>query len=121
MKNMREESTALDLKFDANGLVAAVATDVITGELLMLAHMNETAFQRTVETGRAHFWSRSRKALWMKGETSGNVLEVQEIRVDCDQDAVWLKVAAAGAACHTGRRSCFYRRMSDGKLVFENT
>ena len=85
----------------------------------MLAHMDREAFERTVQTGKAHFWSRSREKLWMKGETSGNVLNVREIRGDCDQDAVWLKVEAAGPACHTNRRSCFYRRVENGKLVFD--
>ena len=112
----REEISLLNLKFDKSGLVTAVATDAATGELLMLAHMNAEAFARTRETRKAHFWSRSRQTLWMKGETSGNVLHVKEIRVDCDQDAVWLKVRAEGPACHTGRRSCFYRRVVDGEL-----
>ncbi|MBV7256824.1 phosphoribosyl-AMP cyclohydrolase [Pacificimonas sp. WHA3] len=114
-----EESRALNLKFDANGLVTAVATDAADGGLLMLAHMNAEAFQRTQETGRAHFWSRSRGRLWMKGETSGNVLTVIELRVDCDQDAVWMKVKAYGPACHTGRRSCFYRRVDGDRLRFD--
>ncbi|MHB9878311.1 phosphoribosyl-AMP cyclohydrolase [Pacificimonas sp. ICDLI1SI03] len=118
--NMREEGDTLDLKFNADGLVTAVATDVATGEVLMLAHMNAEAFRLTQETGKAHFWSRSRKSLWMKGETSGNVLRVREIRVDCDQDAVWLQVEPTGPACHTGRRSCFYRSVDkDGSLTHE--
>ncbi len=119
MNSDREEGMALDLKFDGQGLLTAVATDSASGELLMLAHMNADAFRLTQETGKAHFWSRSRQKLWMKGETSGHVLHVKEIRVDCDQDAVWMKVEAAGPACHTGRRSCFYRRLEQGALVLD--
>ncbi|MEE4350247.1 MAG: phosphoribosyl-AMP cyclohydrolase [Pacificimonas sp.] len=114
----RDETTTLDLKFGADGLVTAVAQDAATGEILMLAHMNAEAFQATLETGKATFWSRSRRALWIKGETSGNTLSVLEVLVDCDQDAVLLKVEAAGPACHTGRRSCFYRRVEGDRLVF---
>ncbi|MGB7405887.1 MAG: phosphoribosyl-AMP cyclohydrolase [Pacificimonas sp.] len=117
--NEREEGESLSLKFDDAGLVTALATDIATGELLMLAHMNADAFRMTQETGTAHFWSRSRQALWQKGETSGNVLKVRELRVDCDQDAVWLKVEPAGPACHTGRRSCFYRIVDGDRLVFD--
>jgi len=100
-------------RFDASGLMAAIVTDASSGEVLMLAFMNEDALARTLETGEAHFWSRSRCALWRKGETSGNVLRVVEIRTDCDQDSVLLRVEIGGdaAACHTGRRSCFYRRV----------
>lgn len=94
------------------GLIPAVVQDAATGEVLMLAYMNEGAFQRTLETGRAWFFSRSRNAYWMKGESSGNVQEVQEVLVDCDADAVVLKVTqVGGAACHTGHRTCFYRRV----------
>ena len=104
-------------RFDANGLVTAVAIDRSSGRLLMLAHMNAEAIARTRATGFAHFWSRSRGALWMKGETSGHVLRVTEIRVDCDQDALELRVDAAGPACHTMATSCFYRRIAaDGTL-----
>lgn len=102
-------------KFDANGLLTAVVTDAATGELLMVAHMNAEALARTRASGRAHFWSRSRQALWMKGETSGHILEVTEIRVDCDQDALWLKARPAGPACHTGARTCFFRRLGAGE------
>jgi phosphoribosyl-AMP cyclohydrolase len=98
-------------KYDSAGLLTAVVTDISTGELLMVAHMNAEALARTRSTGRAHFWSRSRQALWMKGETSGHVLDVVDIRVDCDQDALWLRVRPAGPACHTGARSCFFRRL----------
>lgn len=105
-----EEGTAFIPKFDANGLITAVVTDVASGELLMVAHMNEEAVRLTVETGEAWYYSRSRKKLWKKGESSGHVQRVVELRVDCDQDALWLKVEQHGAgACHTGRRSCFYR------------
>lgn len=104
-------------KFDAAGLVTAVAVDHATGQLLMLAHMDAEAIAKTQETGFAHFHSRSRGRLWMKGESSGHVLRVIEIRVDCDQDALELRVEAAGPACHTLAPSCFYRRLvSTGEL-----
>ena len=106
-----EEGTAFSPRFDAAGLVTAVVTDAGDGALLMVAHMNEQALALTLETGVAHYWSRSRASLWKKGETSGNLQRVVEIRTDCDQDVVWLKVRVEGhdATCHTGRRSCFYR------------
>ncbi len=112
----REEGTSFAPKFDPDGLVIAVVTSATTGEVLMLAHMNKEALARTIETGEAHFWSRSRARLWRKGETSGNVQRVVEMRVDCDQDAVLLKVEMTGAdaACHTGRKSCFYRTIPLG-------
>jgi phosphoribosyl-AMP cyclohydrolase len=113
----RETGSVLEPKWDANGLVTAVASDAATGELLMVAHMNAEALERTVASGEAHFWSRSRGRLWKKGETSGHVLTVVEARIDCDQDAVWLRVTPAGPACHTGQRSCFYRRIEGGRLV----
>jgi phosphoribosyl-AMP cyclohydrolase len=110
-----EESTALTPAFDANGLVTAVVTDARSGEVLMLAHMNAEALKRTIETGEAWYFSRSRQKVWKKGEQSGHVQRVIELRIDCDQDAVWLKVEQHGAgACHTGRRSCFYRRVPLG-------
>ena len=112
MTNEREAGTTLDPKYDRDGLITAVASDVATGELLMLAHMNAQALAETQRTGIAHFWSRSRGRLWKKGEESGNELVVQEIRIDCDQDAVWLIVRPKGPACHTGERSCFYRRLA---------
>ena len=109
-------------RFDAAGLVTAIVTDADSGVLLMVAHMNAHAIALTQETGQAHFWSRSRAALWRKGETSGNELAVVEMRVDCDQDALLLRVKPAGPACHTGRRSCFYRRIErDGSLTFLDT
>lgn len=112
-----ETGTTLAPAYDANGLITAVCTHAETGEVLMLAHMNAQALSATLETGKATFWSRSRKKLWMKGETSGHVLTVTEARVDCDQDAVWLKCLPAGPACHTGEASCFYRVIEDGMLV----
>lgn len=106
-----ETGLAFTPRFDAHGLITAVVTDAGDGALLMVAHMNAEALALTIETGIAHYYSRSRKKLWKKGETSGNLQSVIELRTDCDQDAVWLKVKVAGhdATCHTGRRSCFYR------------
>lgn len=117
MSDDLEQGDVLRPRWDAAGLVTAVATDHLTGEVLMLAHMNADALDRTIVSGEAWFWSRSRGRLWKKGESSGNVLTVVELRIDCDQDAVWLRVDAAGPACHTGERSCFYRRIVDGRLV----
>ena len=117
MPDPRETGLVLDPKYDAAGLITAVATDRVTGDVLMLAHMNAEALALTVETRVAHFWSRSRAALWKKGETSGHVLHVSDIRIDCDQDAVWLIVDPAGPACHTGARSCFYRRIEGDRLA----
>ena len=115
MSDPRETGLALDPKFDAAGLVTAVVTDATSGEVLMVAHMNAEAIAATRATGAAHFWSRSRQALWRKGETSGNGLRVRELRVDCDQDAIWVIAEPAGPACHTEARSCFYRRIgADG-------
>ena len=106
-----EEGLAFLPKFDAAGLVTVVATDVATGDVLMVAHMNAEALHKTIATGEAWYFSRSRNALWRKGETSGQTQRVVEIRLDCDQDAVWIRVEQTGAACHTGRRSCFYRKV----------
>lgn len=110
-KRALEEGGTFTPRFDANGLVTAVVTDAADGMLLMVAHMNAEALSLTIETGIAHYWSRSRGSLWKKGETSGNLQQVVELRTDCDQDAVWLRVKVSGhdATCHTGRRSCFYR------------
>lgn len=116
MSNARDTGLALNPKYDRDGLITAVVTDAVSGEPLMLAHMNAEALALTVETGLAHFWSRSRQSLWKKGETSGNMLTVEDIRIDCDQDAVWIKAHAHGPACHTGARSCFYRRVTNGEL-----
>jgi phosphoribosyl-AMP cyclohydrolase len=114
-----EHGEALAPRFDANGLIAAVTTHADTGEVLMLAWMNAEALSRTLETGEAHYFSRSRGELWHKGATSGQIQSVVEARIDCDQDAVWLKVRPQGdgGACHTGARSCFYRAIEGGKLV----
>ena len=111
-----EEGRALAPKFDADGLVTCVATDARSGEVLMVAHMNAEALRKTIESGEAWYFSRSRRALWRKGESSGHVQRVVELRIDCDQDAVWIRVEQQGAgACHTGRRSCFYRAVPVGK------
>lgn len=117
MPDSRDTGLALNPKYDAAGLLTAVCTDAATGELLMVAHVNADALRLTQETGEAHFWSRSRERLWKKGETSGHVLRVREIRIDCDQDALWMIVEPQGPACHTGERSCFYRRIEGGALV----
>ena len=110
-----EEGLTLRPKFDAAGLLTCVATDAATGEVLMVAHMNDEALRKTVASGEAWYYSRSRQSLWKKGESSGHVQRVVEMRMDCDQDAVWIRVEQAGAACHTGRRSCFYRRIEAGE------
>lgn len=117
MSDPRDTGYVLDPKFDANGLITAVVTDVTSCAVLMVAHMNADALAATRETGVAHFWSRSRKSLWRKGETSGNELRVRDLRIDCDQDAVWVIAEAAGPACHTGARSCFYRRIEGQGLA----
>jgi phosphoribosyl-AMP cyclohydrolase len=110
-KTELEEGTVLSPRFNSDGLVTAVVTDAKDDHLLMVAHMNAQALQLTLDTGIAHYWSRSRNQLWKKGETSGNTQQVKDIRVDCDQDAIWLRVSVDGdrMTCHTGRRSCFYR------------
>lgn len=110
------EATTFAPRFDDRGLLTAVAVDATSGAVLMLAHMDAEALSRTRETGLAHFHSRSRGRLWMKGETSGNVLRVREILVDCDQDAVVLRTDPAGPACHTGATTCFYRVLSGDRL-----
>ena len=119
-KSSLETGSATTPRFDASGLVTAVATDAASGEVLMVAHMNAEALALSIETGIAHYWSRSRGELWKKGETTGNFQEIVEMRVDCDQDAVWIKVHPQGnkSACHTGRRTCFYRivRHTDGDV-----
>jgi phosphoribosyl-AMP cyclohydrolase len=114
-----EHGTAITPRFDANGLVACIATHADTGEVLMFAWMNAEALKLTLETGVAHYYSRSRQSLWKKGETSGQIQIVRELSIDCDQDAVWIKVSPQGdgGACHTGARSCFYRVWQDGRLV----
>ena len=115
-KTESEEGAVFAPRFDADGLLPVVATSAATGELLMFAYMNAEALARTIETSEAHYWSRSRGRLWRKGEESGNTQRVVEMRIDCDQDAIWLKVEQQGkaAACHTGRKSCFYRAVPLG-------
>lgn len=112
-----EEGLVLTPKFDADGLVTCVATDAGSGEVLMVAHMNAQALARTIETGQAWYFSRSRGVLWRKGETSGHIQRVVDMRVDCDQDAVLIMVEQTGGACHTGRRSCFYRAVPLGEAA----
>jgi phosphoribosyl-AMP cyclohydrolase len=121
-----EEGLVLQPKFGPDGLVTAVATDFKSGDVLMVAHMNAEALGKTIQSGEAWYYSRSRKRLWRKGEESGHTQRVVELRIDCDQDAVWLKVEQTGAACHTGRASCFYRAVPLGqtgavKLEFKDT
>ena len=114
----REQGGLLDLRFDAAGLITAVVTDHVSGDVLMVAHMNQEALSATMASGEATFFSRSRGRLWKKGETSGNIMRVIEVRIDCDQDAVWLRCESAGPACHTGESSCFYRRIEhDGERL----
>jgi phosphoribosyl-AMP cyclohydrolase len=113
MTDDRETGIKLDPRYDANGLITAVVTHAQSGEVLMLAHMNAEALAATLASHRATFWSRSRDQLWVKGESSGHFLNVVEARVDCDQDALWLKCLPEGPACHTGQASCFYRRIDD--------
>jgi phosphoribosyl-AMP cyclohydrolase len=115
-KSEIEEGLGFAPQFGADGLITAVVTDAKSGDVLMVAHMNAEAVAKTIASGEAWYYSRSRKALWKKGESSGHVQRVVELRVDCDQDALWLKVEQAGeGACHTGRRSCFYRAVPLGQ------
>ena len=124
-KQELEEDLRFSPRFGADGLLTCVATDAVTGDLLMMAHMNREALARTIETGEAWYWSRSRGELWHKGATSGQIQTIEEMRIDCDQDAIWIKVRVGGdgGACHTGRRSCFYRRgghaAADGSIALE--
>lgn len=109
------------VKWNEYGLVPAVAQDVVTNEVLMLAYMNRESLQLTLQTGDAHYWSRSRKALWKKGETSGHIQHVRELMLDCDGDSLLLKVEQVGGiACHTGRRHCFFNRLADGRWVIND-
>jgi phosphoribosyl-AMP cyclohydrolase len=118
-KDALERGEVLSPRFDASGLVAVVATHAQTGEVLMFAHMNAEALARTMELGEAVYFSRSRNEIWHKGATSGQIQQIVEMRIDCDQDCIWLKVLPQGdgGACHVGFRSCFYRVIEDGKLV----
>jgi phosphoribosyl-AMP cyclohydrolase len=113
-KKLLEEGEAFTPKFDAQGLIVCVTTEAASGEILMLAYMNALALEKTLETGVAHYWSRSRGELWRKGDTSGQTQSVVDLRVDCDQDALLLRVTVGGdgKACHTGRKSCFYRSVT---------
>lgn len=122
MSELSETGTSFTPRFDAAGLVTAVVTDADHGGVLMVAHMNRDAIDRTLASGQVHFWSRSRGELWLKGATSGHFLDLVEMRVDCDQDALWVIARPAGPACHTGAPSCFYRRVSDATtLVHDGT
>jgi phosphoribosyl-AMP cyclohydrolase len=107
----REEGLSFQPKFDASGFLTCVATDAVTGDVLMVAHMNDEALRKTIASGEAWYYSRSRQTLWRKGESSGHTQRVVEMRMDCDQDAIWIRVEQHGAACHTGRHSCFYRQV----------
>ncbi|HEU0066780.1 MAG TPA: phosphoribosyl-AMP cyclohydrolase [Sphingomonas sp.] len=118
MNDLRDATNAFDPKFDAAGLVTAIVVDAADGAVLMVAHMDGEALAATRATGEAHFHSRSRGRLWKKGESSGHVLRVVELRVDCDQDAILVIAERAGPACHTGARTCFYRRIDDEGLTF---
>ncbi|MBB4123508.1 phosphoribosyl-AMP cyclohydrolase [Martelella radicis] len=123
-KALLDEASVFTPRFDDKGLVTAIVTDARDSAVLMLAHMNAEALSLTLETGFAHYYSRSRDTIWKKGETSGNLQKVEQVLADCDQDAVLLKVSMTGhdAACHTGRRSCFYRQvtLAGGKAVLES-
>ncbi len=116
MTDERESGSTLNPKYDANGLVTAVITDEADGTVLMVGHMNAAALAKSLETRTAVFFSRSRQQLWQKGESSGNVLHIVDIRIDCDQDALWIIARPQGPTCHTGARSCFYRKVTDGGL-----
>jgi phosphoribosyl-AMP cyclohydrolase len=117
MSEDRETGLVLMPKYDANGLIAAVITDAADGAVLMVGHMNAEALTKTIEHGTVHFFSRSRQRLWQKGESSGHYLHLVEARIDCDQDAIWIKARPDGPTCHTGQRSCFYRKIDGESLV----
>lgn len=116
MTDKREKGLVLDPKFDASGLITAVVTDAADGAVLMVGHMNAEALAKSQETGTAVFFSRSRQRLWQKGESSGHFLQIVEMRIDCDQDAIWVIAEPKGPTCHTNARSCFYRRITDEGL-----
>lgn len=117
MSNERESGTVLDPKYDVGGLLTAVVSDAADGTVLMVGHMNAEALSKTRETGTVHFFSRSRQRLWQKGESSGHFLHVVEMRIDCDQDAIWIIARPDGPTCHTGERSCFYRQIGEDGLI----
>ncbi len=116
MTDERESGLTLNPKYDANGLVTTVVTDETDGAVLMVGHMTAEALAKSMETRTAVFFSRSRQRLWQKGESSGNLLHIVDIRIDCDQDAIWIVARPEGPTCHTGTRSCFYRRVTDAGL-----
>ncbi len=116
MKDLRFDSLIKEIKFDQRGLVPAIIQDAKTGQVLMLAYMSRQALRKTLETGKTHFWSRSRKKLWLKGETSGHTQSIRQIFLDCDSDTLLIKVRQRGAACHTGYYSCFYRKIDPRTL-----
>lgn len=116
MTDERESGWTLGPKYDANGLVTAVITDEADGTVLMVGHMNAEALAKSMKSQCVTFFSRSRQRLWQKGESSGNVLHIVEMRIDCDQDAIWIIARPQGPTCHTGARSCFYRKVTDGGL-----
>ena len=121
MSEVREQSWLDAVKWDDKGLVAAIAQDVTTLEVLMLAWMNRESLQLTLSTGHAHYWSRSRQALWKKGETSGHIQHLKELRLDCDGDAILMKIEQTGGiACHTGRRRCFFNLLDDGRWIISD-
>ena len=121
VENNIEEGTDFIPKFDKNGLIPVIAQDAETGDILMMAYMNSLALEKTLETGYAHYWSRSRQKLWKKGETSGNLQKIEEIRVDCDEDCLLVKInQKGGAACHTGYRSCFYRKLEGNRVIIDS-
>ena len=126
LKRRTDVKDIASLKYDQNGLIPAIVQDVDTGEVLMVAYMNEKSLQATLDTGKTHFWSRSRQQYWMKGESSGHTQEVKEIYIDCDKDTLLIKAKQIGGACHMGYRSCFYRKLNDsgdwditGEKVFD--
>ena len=121
MSELRQQSWLDAVKWDDKGLVAAIAQDVTTLEVLMLAWMNRESLQLTLSTGHAHYWSRSRQALWKKGETSGHIQHLKELRLDCDGDAILIKIEQTGGiACHTGRRRCFFNLLDDGRWIISD-
>jgi phosphoribosyl-AMP cyclohydrolase len=120
LEQNRETTDRLDPKWDADGLITGIVTDAGTGALLMVAHLNAHALALTQATGIAHFWSRSRQCIWKKGESSGHILTVAALRIDCDQDALWIAAHPAGPACHTGTASCFFRRIEGDSLIADS-
>ena len=116
MRDERPSGSTLNPKFDADGLLPAVITDAVDGAVLMVGHMNAEALTKSIENQTVFFFSRSRQRLWQKGESSGNILNIIEMRIDCDQDAIWVIARPQGPTCHTGARSCFYRRVTDTGL-----